>query len=216
MTVELPTRADRFQAALLSWAEDHKRAFPWRETHRSRYEVFIAEFFLTQTPAANVADLYDPFLEAYPDLEAIAAASMSELAAAIEPIGFHNMRAESLSQIATQYDELPGTPEELQDLPRVGNYVANATLCIAHERRLPIVDRNVSRTYKRLFGTAFPETPTDRRQFAELMLPGTGTEARTFNLALLDFGAELCTKRDPSCDQCFANADCVFASERRT
>lgn len=200
----------RFRRDLLAWAEQGTRSFPWRDPDASIYEVFVAEFFLTQTPAGNVDGLYRDFLERFDSLSAINEATEAELAAAIEPIGFHNMRAAALKDIATEHDTLPETSEELQCLTRVGPYVANATLCFALERRLPILDRNVVRVYERLFGDEFPSGEKAQTEFAEEMLPESGAETRTYNLALLDFGAEICQKRDPQCGSCLASGYCDF------
>jgi A/G-specific adenine glycosylase len=131
---------------------------------------------------------------------------------AIEPLGFHNMRAEALMSIAAEYDALPRSPEALQTLPRVGAYVADASLCFALERRRPIVDRNVVRVYERVFGDAFPEDTRGRREFAEAMLPESEAVARTYNLGLLDFGALVCQKRDPLCETCFATDYCAYVN----
>ncbi|WP_336035952.1 hypothetical protein [Halobacterium yunchengense] len=168
--------------------------------------MFVAEFFLTQTPADNVAAVYPRFLERFPTLEAIAEASENELVEAIEPLGFHNMRAGALKQIASTHDHLPTEPESLMELPRVGRYVANATLCFARGDRLSVLDRNVERVYRRVFRDAWPETKADQLSFTERLVP---EEARAYNLALLDFGAMVCGP-DPLCGACFANEYCVY------
>lgn len=202
--------ADRFRSDLLMWSEDNYREFPWRDPDDSLYEVFVAEFFLTQTPAENVAVVYPEFLTRFPSLHAIDRTDRTELIEALKPIGFYNMRADALKEIALEYDVLPATVEGLSTLPRVGPYVANATICFALEERLPILDRNVIRVYERLFGDQFTEEEAERREFAREILPETGSETRDFNLALLDFGSLICRKIDPKCGSCFANDYCHY------
>lgn len=199
----------RFQEDLLEWGEENRREYPWRELDRTLYEVFVAEFFLTQTPADNVAAVYPGFLERFPTLDEITEASEDELVEAIEPLGFQNMRAGALKQIASAHDHLPTEPELLMDLPRVGQYVANATLCFARGDRLPVLDRNVKRVYGRVFRGDWPETETDQLTFTQRVVP---EEARVYNLALLDFGAMIC-QTEPLCEQCFANEYCVYFQE---
>lgn len=209
---ESPTPGVRqFRSDLLEWMDTNARDFPWRDTDRTFYDVFVAEFFLTQTPAENVESVYPDFLETYPSLRDIDKASVSDLELAIEPLGFQQMRAEALSDIADGYDELPQTREKLLELPRVGHYVTNATLCFALNRPYPIVDRNVVRVYSRVFGENFPDSDSDRCAFAESVLPTDGVTARLYNLALLDFGAQMCTKRSPQCSTCFAKDYCDYA-----
>jgi len=201
------SREEQFRSALLGWAEGNLRDFAWRDTDRSLYEVFVAEFFLTQTPAGNVAEIYPEFLERFPDLRAINAATEEEIVAVIEPLGFYNMRSEALKSIAAERSELPEDVEELTELPRVGQYVANATLCFSRGHRLPILDRNVERVYSRVFGADWPESTSEQFDFAERLLPTD--DPRTYNLALLDFGAAIC-QPDPLCEQCFANDYCKY------
>ena len=196
----------RFQADLLEWGEENLREYPWREPNRTLYEVFVAEFFLTQTPSDNVAAVYPKFLGRFTTLDEIAEASEDELVETIEPLGFQNIRAGALKQIASTHDHLPTDPESLMELPRVGRYVANATLCFARGDRLPVLDRNVERVYSRVFRDTWPETETNQLTFTQRLVPG---EARAYNLALLDFGALVC-QPEPLCERCFANGYCSY------
>lgn len=200
-------KQEQFRSELMEWAEENLRDFAWRDEQLSLYEVFVAEFFLTQTPAGNVAEVYPDFLERFPDLRAIRGATEEELIDVIEPLGFYNMRAEALKSIAGEKRKLPETVEELTQLPRVGHYVANATLCFSRGEPLPILDRNVKRVYGRVFDTDWPDTRSEQITFAEELLPEA--YPRTYNLALLDFGATIC-RPDPACDRCFANGFCEY------
>jgi A/G-specific adenine glycosylase len=210
MTDDPPDTAEKFRVDLLSWGEDNRRKYPWRDLECSLYEVFIAEFFLTQTPADNVAAVYPDFLTRFPTLTHVRDADEEDLEEAIQPLGFQRMRAEALSQIAAEYDALPMDVEALEKLPRVGPYVTNATLCFAREQPLPILDRNVKRVYSRVFGEQFPDSESDQLRFTSQILPTNGPAARRYNLALLDFGALVCTKREPKCTQCFVSEYCTY------
>ena len=114
---------ERFRSGLLAWGEENVRRFPWRESDASLYEVFVAEFFLTQTPATNVAKVYPSFVERYPNLDSLRRASEEELVEIIRPLGFYNQRAEALVEIANSVDTLPTEPTELRKLPQVGPYL---------------------------------------------------------------------------------------------
>ena len=197
---------DRFQDAILAWGRDHIRSFPWRDPDCSLYEVFIAEFFLTQTPAGNVADVYPKFIAQFPSLIEIREATESDLVEVIRPLGFYNMRANALKEIAGTHDTLPDEVSVLRELPRVGEYVANATICFTYNDPLPILDRNVERVYGRVFGDGWPEKSDAQIKFAAGLLPD---DARTYNFALLDFGAAVC-QPDPNCSVCFAKDYCNY------
>jgi len=200
----------RFREDLLAWAEENLRDFPWRERDQTLYQVFVAEFFLTQTPASNVESVYPEFLDQYPTLDAIEETTKRELVDVIEPLGFYNMRAEALQCIAAENEHLPQTATELGELPRVVDYVANATLCFASNEPLPVVDRNVERIYRRVFRD-WPDSSTEQYRFAARLVPED--EARVYNLALLDFAAAVC-KPDPSCECCFAADYCEYYREQ--
>lgn len=204
----LPEPAEWFSNALLEWSEDNLRDFPWRNPSLSFYEVFLAEFLLTQTPAENVARVHPEFVERFPDLDAIRAASEEEIAEVLEPVGFYNRRARALKEIGDTVEDLPHDRDDLLSLPRVGPYIADATLCFALNRPLPVIDRNVDRVYGRLFGDSWPDDEENRREFANRLLPEV--DARRYNLALLDFGAEICKPKSPACEECFAQEYCAY------
>jgi len=209
----LPESAESFRASLLKWSENNLRKFPWREPDADLYEVFIAELFLTQTPAENVAEHYPHFLEEYPDLSSLELATEKELADVIRPLGFQNRRSSALSSIGNSIGEMPRDPDGLMDLPRVGRYIANATLCFALDRSIPILDRNVERIYGRVFREDWPSSPSERWEFTKRMLPEDGAQARQYNLALLDFGSILCKPRSPDCGNCWAREMCTAFQE---
>lgn len=200
-----------FRSAMIEWYSVHGREYPWRDRDASLYEVFVAEFFLTQTPAENVFDVYPGFLERFPSLKAIDDTKEETLQAAIQPLGFQRMRASALDKIAEEYDSLPRDTETLQTLPRVGPYVANATLCFALDQCLPIMDRNVRRVYERVLSDSYPRAGSDDESaLASRLLPSDGRAARKYNLGLLDLGAAICTKSDPLCEECPVSAQCDY------
>lgn len=213
-SIQNSLKAKPFIENLIEWGAENRRSFPWRESNRSPYEVFIAEMLLRRTTAESVEPVYREFLERYPDFGALGEASAEELADLLEPLGLHNERAKALRDITSQLamTGLPESTNELLDLPHVGRYAANATLCFGFGERRPIVDANVARIYSRLFGF---EVDMDQLHedsyiwdFAERMLPET--DYLDYNLALLDFGAKKCTSQSPACEECFTNARCAY------
>lgn len=204
------TTREMFQNGLLEWGEDNIREFPWRETD-SPYEIFVAEILLSKTPVFKVEPLYDTFLERYPSLEALANADEEALAELLHPLGLQNRRAAAFIKIGRKLGDngIPDTEEELLELPYVGDYAANATLCFAFGERRPIVDTNVIRVYDRVFDldTTTPESK-EIWQFAYDMLPEK--HVGQYNLALIDFGALVCTSQNPVCEKCFANDYCNY------
>lgn len=205
---------DRFQRGLLSWAADNERAFPWRSPEADLYEVFISEMFLRRTRADVVEGVIGEFLERYPSLSALEGADREALADVIRPLGLQNKRAAALLRLteAVEGVSLPRDRKALLELPQVGPYIANASLCFALDRQLPIVDRNVDRVYGRLLGEEWSGLDRDGRyELAGGLLPDG--EARRFNLGLLDFASLVCTASDPDCEDCFARSECRYYAE---
>lgn len=206
---------ETFRQGLLKWSEEHLREFPWRST-TSPYEIFVAEILLSKTPVSKVEPLYETFLKRYPTLSDLEAADKEELSTMLHPLGLQNRRAAALIKIGRKLSNngIPESEERLLELPYVGKYVANATLCFAFGHNRPIVDSNVIRVYNRVFDLEItnPES-TEMWQFAFDMLPEKN--ARRYNLALLDFGSTACTTQNPACEACFANEFCEYYLQRQ-
>lgn len=211
--VVVPRREKRaFHDELLAWSEENLRSFPWRET-MSPYEVLVAEVLLGATMATKVESLYAEFLDRYPDFESLAEADVDELANLLEPLGLQNRRAKAFGKIGQRYrdEPLPQDLDQLLELPYVGPYAANATLCFAFGERRPILDTNVAQIYERAFDVELDVESPESWAFAEAMLPET--EVRRYNLALLDFGAKVCVSGTPKCEVCFFTHLCRYYSD---
>jgi A/G-specific adenine glycosylase len=211
--------AKQFQQDLLEWSEGNLRSFPWREDDATPYEVLIAEIMLKQTRSPTVREIYVEFIKEYPTLEHLAEADREELIEIIQPLGLYNYRADAFMEIAERAADggLPEDEDELSDLPQVGPYVLNATLCFGFDEERPIMDTNVERIYGRVFKgdgvDKFDETKL--WALAEEMLPEG--RARPYNLALLDFGYSVCTHSSPLCGECFASGYCdYFQNQKET
>ena len=203
-----------FRSDLLSWAYDNLRAFLWRET-TDPYEILIAEILLQKTEAEKVEPVYREFLSTYPSLNELAAADREELANIIYSLGLQNQRSKALISIGEtlQGDGVPNDTNRLLELPYVGRYAANATLCFAFGEPRPIVDANVVRVYNRIFDTDFDYRDEEAWEFAEKVLPEA--YAWEFNLAILDFAAAICRPKTPRCEECFFTDQCSYYRLRR-
>lgn len=206
-------KAIKFRRELLDWSQGRTRDFPWRDRNASFYEIFVSEFFLSRTRAKVVARVIPEFLDAFPDMAAIHRADQEDIAEVIRPMGMQHRRSEALKEIAETLDgaDLPRDADELQELPRVGEYVANATLCFALNESLHISDTNVDRIFSRLLGEAWPDNTPEKVDLLKDLVPPD--DSRQYNLALLDFGAEVCTARSPRCENCFASSYCSYYQE---
>src|ERR1700738_785078 len=68
-------------AVLLAWYDRHRRNLPWRSPPGMRpdpYRVWLSEIMLQQTTVATVGPYFDRFMARWPDISALAAASLGE------------------------------------------------------------------------------------------------------------------------------------------
>ena len=129
-------------------------------------------------------------------------------------MGYNNrvLRLKESAQIITEKykGKFPATVEELLDLPGVGKYTAHAFLCFALKQNVAVVDVNVVRVFSRFFfpmnNAAEMKSEKEIWQFAEAILPKK--RAYEWNQALMDFGATVCTARQPQCSICALRNEC--------
>src|ERR671937_528667 len=131
---------------LLAWFEAHGRDLPWRRT-RDPYAILVSEVMLQQTQAARVVPRYLAWLERWPTVEALAAASTADVLREWQGLGY-NRRAVSLQRAAREV-AANGWPEDLTTLPGVGRYTADAVACFAFDRPGLPLDVNVRRVLER-------------------------------------------------------------------
>jgi A/G-specific adenine glycosylase len=195
----------RFQRRLLNWYKEHGRDLPWRKTS-DPYRILVSEVMLQQTQVDRVIPKYHEFLDRYPSFEALAEARAGDVKKTWYPLGY-NIRPLRLHSIAretvTRYGgELPNDHDELLSFKGIGRYTAGAIRSFAFNEDAPILDTNVMRVLHRVFmGTGNPRQQKNLLwALSEAMIPrGRGYD---FNQALMDFGATVCTARDPYCLLC--------------
>ena len=193
---------------LVAWFRAHARELPWRAEVRDPYRVWVSEIMLQQTQVTTVTRYYEPFLERFPTVADLAAASEDEVLAAWQGLGFYR-RARNLHRAAQVVveehgGEVPREPSALQTLPGLGRYTVGAILSLVDDQRLPILDGNVARVLARVFEVSGPpqKGPTQRRLWAlaEETLPEVGSGA--YNEALMELGALVCRPQNPACGRC--------------
>ena len=200
-------RYGRIREALIRWFAENARDLPWRRT-TDPYAIWLSEIMLQQTRVATVLPYYERFLKRYPTVEKLARARLDTVLKLWEGLGYYS-RARNMHQaakeIVTRFDgRMPRTRDELLTLPGIGRYTAGAIASIAFGERVPIVDGNIERVFCRVFrlhGNP-KETVIQRRiwSIAEALLPQENVGH--FNQALMELGSEVCTPRNPRCEDC--------------
>ncbi len=209
--LQLPTTTRKLiTTALLGWYRRHKRDLPWRRA-KDPYRIWLSEVMLQQTRVATVIPYYARFLERFPTLESLAAAPEQSLLEAWSGLGYYRrarqMQAAARQLVTENGGCFPTDYAELRALPGFGDYTAAAVASIAFGRRHAAVDGNVVRVLARLGdedrNVAETAVRRDLRQAAQALVQSVGPRsAGTWNQALMEFGAMVCTPRAPRCGDC--------------
>ena len=215
-----PEARERFQARLLGWYDAHARALPWRQ-QPSLYRTVVSEFMLQQTQVATVLPYFTRWLAAFPDFEALARADEATVLKLWEGLGYYN-RARNLRRLAQTWVALPSaqrpaTAEAWRKMPGVGPYTAAAIASIAHGEPVAVVDGNVVRVLARVSGetrafTGNAAAVAAFRPLAVALIAGVERPG-DYNQALMELGATVCRKAEPTCLLCPLRPLCESAAD---
>lgn len=194
--------------ALLRWFGLHGRHdLPWQQPI-DPYRVWVSEIMLQQTRVTTVIPYFQRFIARFPDVHALAAASLDEVLHLWTGLGYYS-RARHLHRtaqhICTQYSgRFPDTATELSQLPGIGLSTAGAIVSIALGQRAPILDGNVKRVLARLRRiegwTGQRAVERQLWHWADYYTPHE--RVAEYTQAIMDLGAMVCTPRRPECTSC--------------
>ena len=193
---------------LLAWYDAGHRDLPWR-THPTPYRVWVSEIMLQQTRVEAVRGYFDRWMQALPDIPALAAAEEAVYMKLWEGLGYYsrvrNLHRAAVDVCAQYGGELPADYDKLLALPGVGDYTAGAVASIAFGMPVPAVDGNVLRVAARLDNDFTPITDAKykrqvRERFAALM---PADRPGDLNQSLMELGATVCLPNGaPRCGDC--------------
>lgn len=205
-----------FQDKLLAWFNIAGRHhFPWRNEKLSPYQVVIAEVLLQRTKAETIEKFYEKFLTTFPNWESIAVADTGFIEEQLRPIGLYRQRAKRIKDLATEMvkraGEFPTERHLLDEIPFLGQYIANAIELQVFNKPSPLLDVNMARVLERYFG---------ERQMADIRYDPylqdlahritNHSQSKALNWAILDFAATVCKARTPLCEKCLLSTSCKF------
>ncbi len=210
-----------FAAAVVRWQKQHGRHdLPWQRT-RDPYRVWLAEIMLQQTQVTTVIPYYRRFLQRFPNLQALARASLDDVFVQWSGLGYYsrgrNLYRAAQRIVREQRGRFPRDFESVLALPGVGRSTAAAICVFAFGVRHAILDGNVKRVFARCFGIAgwpgAPKVDAKLWAIAESLLPRRGIEAYT--QGLMDLGAMICTRGKPRCGDCPLRGACIALKENK-
>lgn len=208
------TPQDRFATPLIAWQATHGRHdLPWQRT-TDPYRVWLSEIMLQQTQVSTVLAYYERFLQRFPDVKALAAASQDEVLALWSGLGYYsrarNLHACAKAVVSEHGGEFPETAEVLETLPGIGRSTAAAIASFCFGERVAILDGNVKRVLTRFLAfdkdLAVPRHERELWAAATELLPHADMPAYT--QGIMDLGATVCLARSPQCLLCPVQAEC--------
>ena len=194
---------------LMQWYDKNKRQLPWRRSSpRDPYKVWVSEIMLQQTRVEAVKDYYKNWMEHFPDIPTLAAASEDDVVRQWQGLGYYS-RARNLHTAVREVMEtyggrVPETREEISKLKGIGDYTAGAILSMAYGKREAAVDGNVLRVFARIYNISENILSAKvKKQITELVKARQDAlRPGDFNEALMDLGATVCIPGQPRCEAC--------------
>ena len=173
--------------------------------YKKDYELLISVRLAAQCTDARVNLVTPALFAAYPTIESLAAANVSDIESYIRSCGFYRQKAKDIvlacQMLIREYDsKVPGTMDELLRLPGVGRKTAN--LILGDIYKVPgsvVCDTHCIRICGRLGLSTGKEPEKVERQLRAILPPEESSE---FCHRIVFFGREVCTARNPKCSEC--------------
>ncbi len=169
------------------------------------YELMIAVRLSAQCTDARVNLVTPALFAAYPTLEAMANAQISDIENHVHSCGFYKHKARDIvlgcQMLLSDYGgKVPGTMEELLRIPGVGRKTANLLLGDLYAVPGSVVcDTHCMRICERLGLSKGREPEKVERQLRAVLPP---EESSDFCHRIVLFGREVCTSQRPKCSEC--------------
>jgi A/G-specific adenine glycosylase len=202
---------------VLAWYASALRDLPWRAPGTDPWGVYVSEVMAQQTQVERVAAEWPKWMERWPTPAALAASSPADVVRQWGRLGYPRralwMHAAATRMVEERGGEVPRDAAALRALPGVGEYTAAAIRAFAFGERTAVLDVNVRRVHARVFDGAAapgPSITNAEREHHQRFLPDDASSAATLSQAVMEFGAVVCTARDPRCDACPLAGRCAW------
>jgi len=219
MSILLETVSKDFSRLVLKWGRKHGRKnLPW-QLNPTPYRVWVSEIMLQQTQVTTVIPYYERFMQRFPDVELLAAASEDDVLHHWSGLGYY-ARARNLHKAAKQIVEdyakiFPDTLDKLETLPGIGRSTAAAILSLSLGQPQAILDGNIKRVLARFYAVeGWPGNSLVLKKLwalSEQVTPQTATAL--FNQSMMDLGSMICTRTSPKCSQCPLSSACIACKQ---
>lgn len=205
---------DVFTEKILKFYSEESRDFFWRRAPYNPFQILIVELFLQRTQAKVVDSRILNFITMNTEPEDILNRNRWEIYNQIKNLGLGKTRLNALYEISKYISKnfngkVPRNQAQLLEIPHIGIYIANATLCFAYNQVIEVIDSNVKRVLGRYFGVETTDNKNLEGLARDLLPP---KDYKKYNWGLLDFGALICSPK-PKCDICPLRDKCDYHNQ---
>ena len=172
------------------------------------YETLVAVMLSAQCTDKQVNKVTPRLFAQWPTPEAMAGASVADVADTIKSLGFYKSKAkhavEAAQMIIADYGgEVPADMKELVKLPGVGRKTANIVLNVGYGIVEGIAgDTHVNRIAHRLMLSPKTHAKEPLKTEQDLLKILPHEYWGSVNHQWITFGREICDARKPKCDEC--------------
>ena len=207
-----------FEEEITRWYKLNKRDLPWRKT-RDPYLIWLSEIILQQTRVNQGLPYYEKFSEKYPTVQDLANEKEDEVLKLWQGLGYYsrarNMHFTAKYIVENLNGKFPSSYDEILKLKGVGEYTAAAVASFSFDEKKAVLDGNVFRLLSRYFGIHLPiDSSAGKKEFKslanDLILE---KEPGTYNQAIMEYGALVCTPKVPGCKSCRLSINCEALSK---
>ena len=206
-----------FSSQLIAWYKINSRDLPWRQTN-DPYKIWLSEIILQQTKVQQGLPYFNNFIREFPTVFDLAKSSEDKVLKLWQGLGYYS-RARNLHYtakfICSSYNgNFPQNYKDILNLKGIGDYTASAILSFAFNKRYAVLDGNVIRVLSRVFGVdSFLILLLVKSNLKNLqILIYQKKNSYTYNQAIMEFGALVCTPKKPKCISCTFQDECYAFS----
>lgn len=179
------------------------------------YKTLVGVILSARTRDEQVLKLLPRLFQAYPNVEAMAKASVSEIQSMINTIGMYKQKAKNLKKMAETVVKdfngiIPSNIDDLVLLAGVGRKTASVVLVACFNKPAIAVDTHVHRVTNRM-GWVNTKTPLHTESDLLKIVPNQFHDL--VNRVFVKFGRYICIPSKPRCWMCPVKQFCRFGDK---